>query len=490
MKHVLIILAVCVFVVSTLAYAQVPQTISYQGLLTTSSGTPIADGNYDLTFKLYTVLTGGTPAWTETQSSVPVSKGTFSVVLGNTTPFTGVSFAQQLYLGTTKDSDPEFSPRSALTSAPSSLAPWTINGSNINYVSGNVGIGTTSPGTRLTVVNADNLPGDILQLYPQNLTHGIGFEYRGIRAIGSNGNNPLFIDAQTSGGLLLQTFSTGNVGIGTTNPTAGKLVVQGGNLQINRPELPGQPTFAVGFQPFGSAGVNLQAGGNISTDLYLQAAGGNVGIGTTSPGRKLHIVESTNNSGIRLGAPGNQMDVVSLFEGGKNSLGFYNDLGQTLLRVHNAGGETWLAPGGGNVGIGTTTPAALLHVNGTAGNPGGVWSSVSDERLKKNVTTLTGALEKVEQLRPVTFEWKDPSKQANMDGRYMGFIAQEVEKVIPEWVKPSSDGYKWLEKVGVEALLVQAIKEQQKEIEELKAMVKSLAKQIQAKENTSLGELK
>jgi hypothetical protein len=90
----------------------------------------------------------------------------------------------------------------------------------------------------------------------------------------------------------------------------------------------------------------------------------------------------------------------------------------------------------GGVGINTETPAFKLHVEGTAGKPGGgSWSDSSDIRLKKNITDLTGALEALTQLRGVTYEWRNPDE--HQEGTRAGFIAQEVEKVFPEWIGES-----------------------------------------------------
>ena len=117
----------------------------------------------------------------------------------------------------------------------------------------------------------------------------------------------------------------------------------------------------------------------------------------------------------------------------------------------------------GNVGIGTASPTRLLHVNGAAGNTTGVWDNLSDARLKKDIKPVIGALEKVERLRGVTFQWKEPLQE--QEGLHMGLVAQEVEKVMPEWIKTDSEGYKWLRKEGVEALLIEAIKEQEARID-------------------------
>jgi hypothetical protein len=77
-----------------------------------------------------------------------------------------------------------------------------------------VGIGTTAPGALLTVVNGDNTANNILQVFPRNLSQGVALGYNYIREIGSNGNNPMLIDAQGPGALVLQSVGTGNVTIG------------------------------------------------------------------------------------------------------------------------------------------------------------------------------------------------------------------------------------------------------------------------------------
>jgi hypothetical protein len=133
-----------------------------------------------------------------------------------------------------------------------------------------------------------------------------------------------------------------------------------------------------------------------------------------------------------------------------------------------------------NVGIGTTAPTDKLHVigdlriTGVARKPGGgSWTSSSDMRLKKKLTTLTHALERLLELRGVQFEWKEPEKMGNLSGPQTGLIAQEVEKVFPEWVSSDPEGYKELTIRGFEALAIEALRELKDEIEEIK---KRLAK--------------
>jgi molecular chaperone GrpE (heat shock protein) len=100
------------------------------------------------------------------------------------------------------------------------------------------------------------------------------------------------------------------------------------------------------------------------------------------------------------------------------------------------------------------------------GSDGTFKKSSSDVRLKENIKTLDNSLDKILKLRGVTFTWK-----ANPEyGTRIGFIAQEFEKIIPElsFTNPV-DGYKGINYAEVTAVLVEAVKEQQKQIEALKA---------------------
>src|SRR5207244_1770354 len=90
--------------------------------------------------------------------------------------------------------------------------------------------------------------------------------------------------------------------------------------------------------------------------------------------------------------------------------------------------EALVIQNNGFVGIGTTSPSFLLHVNGSAGKPGGgSWAVASDRRLKKNVQDLDHPLDRLLRLRGVTFEYKDPAAVNELPGIQTGMVAQEVE---------------------------------------------------------------
>ncbi|MES2397536.1 MAG: tail fiber domain-containing protein [Bacteroidota bacterium] len=123
----------------------------------------------------------------------------------------------------------------------------------------------------------------------------------------------------------------------------------------------------------------------------------------------------------------------------------------------------------GNVGIGTTAPTYKLHVVGRIKTDN--INETSDIRLKKDVMTISNALAKVEQLRGVYFNWRsDEFKDRNFDTTHqVGVIAQEIEKIFPEVVSTDADGYKSVEYSKLVGVLIEAIKEQQQTISNLKS---------------------
>ena len=141
---------------------------------------------------------------------------------------------------------------------------------------------------------------------------------------------------------------------------------------------------------------------------------------------------------------------------------------------------------GGNVGIGTSASASYrLYVNGSAYSTGG-WSS-SDINLKKNIQPLSNVLPKLDNITGVMFNWRiDEFPDKGFDDRpHIGLIAQEVEKEFPELINYDNEGYKALSYDGFVVVLLQAVKEQQKQIEaqqqqidQLKALIKSVTQNI------------
>lgn len=114
----------------------------------------------------------------------------------------------------------------------------------------------------------------------------------------------------------------------------------------------------------------------------------------------------------------------------------------------------------------------------------GGYGSSSDLRLKKNITPITNAFDKVTQLQGVNFNWKTeeyPDKHFSED-RQIGLIAQDVEKVLPELVHTDKEGYKSVSYDKITAVLIEAVKEMkaehQAQIERLEAEIAQLKAQL------------
>lgn len=296
----------------------------------------------------------------------------------------------------------------------------------------------------------------------------------------------------------------GNVGIGTPIPTS--------TLELERNDLSdlliefdhNEATMVSTNFMMGISGTGIEAPYG---DFYVKSAGGakvvinnagNLGIGTTTPEKKLTVAGDTY---IKSGSLNVNND-ADLGEGliliGHSSSGG----GDSIVQNNNASGNLRLWTGqkntdivfwtnyddghnvrmvvknSGSVGIGTTNPTHRLHVNGAVGATEFV--TLSDSRFKENVTTLNNSLEKVALLRGVEFEWKKddlPDEIANK-GKEIGLIAQEVEKVLPQLVSTDNKGYKSVQYSNVVAVLIEAVKELKKENEDLKSRVETLEKNM------------
>lgn len=120
---------------------------------------------------------------------------------------------------------------------------------------------------------------------------------------------------------------------------------------------------------------------------------------------------------------------------------------------------------------GTTTIGGNTQINGTLDVTGDITAySTSDERLKDNITPIPYALEKLHQINGVTWDWNDKSEK---EGHDVGVIAQDIEKVLPQLVTTRDTGFKAVRYEKIVALLIEAVKEQQTEINELRSTLQN-----------------
>lgn len=136
-----------------------------------------------------------------------------------------------------------------------------------------------------------------------------------------------------------------------------------------------------------------------------------------------------------------------------SSASTFNLVNTNATTVNIAGTSTTTSIGASS---GTTTINNDLSVSGNFYNP-------SDKRLKANIETLTNVLSKLEQIRGVQFEYKDKEKYTA--GVKIGVIAQEINRVYPELVTTGKDGYLKVDYTQLTGILIQAVKEQQRQIE-------------------------
>jgi len=125
-----------------------------------------------------------------------------------------------------------------------------------------------------------------------------------------------------------------------------------------------------------------------------------------------------------------------------------------------------------NVGVGNNSPGYKLDVTGTINASVEVrsasFNTTSDRNKKQNIETITGALDIIDQIRGVRFNWKEDNKPS------MGVIAQEIEEVLPELVSTSANDEKTVSYGNFVGVLIQAIKEQSEIINQLKTRIENL----------------
>ena len=186
---------------------------------------------------------------------------------------------------------------------------------------------------------------------------------------------------------------------------------------------------------------------------------GKVGIGTTAtPGRMLEVNGGTTlDGGIRLSCSANLSNFWSGIE-------FKSTVATSFIYMasDDADGTLKFLP--------DAVLKATLSKAGTWTVAGDIvaYGSPSDVRLKENIKPIESALDKVSKLQGVTFDWIQKEDKILDIKEDIGFIAQDVQKIIPELVRENDDGMLSMRHQGIAPVLLEAIKELKAEIEELK----------------------
>jgi hypothetical protein len=282
---------------------------------------------------------------------------------------------------------------------------------------GNVGIGTSSPAAKLDVAFTPSITREMLK-------------FAGTTTVNDNFT---LSNATTNDNVFVPIFqykaTTYGYGGGTNLYPSG---VYGGGFIANVDDVSYPSGIGAGAamhfnaRNYANTGVlsnrYLFSFGNWLTTYMVMTAGGNV------------LINTTTNAGIRLDVNGSARAALSL-------------------------------------AVGNITPSATVGRIDASNDV--VAFSTSDARFKTNISPISSSLDKIQKISGVEFDWISDTKHG-YEGHDVGVIAQELEKVLPEVVTTRDNGYKAVKYEKIVPLLIEAIKEQQKQIEELKQQIKPL----------------
>ncbi len=284
------------------------------------------------------------------------------------------------------------------------------------------------------------------------------------------------------------------VNAGNSNQTGSNNVFLGYMAGSNN--TTGNGNIYIGDQASGSPTLTnataIGAGASVtcSACMVLGTAGGKVGVGMTTPQQSLSVIGGLN------------IDQADANNGSAaNGLTFGSNSGEGIASKRTAGMGTnqfgldfytnninqMAITNGGNVKIGTTMPDQRLSVSGNASKSAGgmSWAVFSDERLKNIKGRFTPGLSVLMQLQPIRYEYKpDNALGLKGEGEAVGFSAQAVEKVLPEAVTRGAQGYLQLNGDPLLWTMLNAVKEQQGLIEQLKQEHTALRQRLEALEKT------
>lgn len=501
--------------------------IPFSGTLKDAGG-GVLTGTYNMEFRIYDVSAGGGALWSETFSNVVVTDGAFNVMLGSVASLASVNFNQPLYLGVKIGTDPEMTPRERIGASAYAFNADLLDGlhaSSFMQTNVPIDIDTASENSLLTLTQTGT--GNLMSIWSNTdeifsiLNDGtlgdVSFsgniqtaDGKGIRLGNSDGGISLYVDALNLdlGKNVLMLGAYGDAYSDSVDITASSSL----SFTANAFNLNNQydPSFSLGGDGFVTltssqsfdinavSGVQVLTGGlSVWGDPSFFDAGIETGVGS--------VVLVGDQSEVRFGTVSEALTLKYDLANSNNLLFGLDNIpgGQTYLNLIAPGEMRFVSNGGdgtapeltivgGKVGIGNTNPQEALDVTGTirslalAGNGANIelytdnlgnitTDPFSDERLKANIVTIDNALDMVLGLRGVRYEWKDTERFGTQ--KEVGFIAQEVQEIVPEVVRDTGE-YFTLNIKNIVAVVVEAVKELNTKVEEYFTRTERLEREV------------
>jgi hypothetical protein len=370
---------------------------------------------------------------------------------------------------------------------------WTTSGSSIYYNTGNVGIGNAAPTQRLDVSGNINLTSSLYLSGTQFAYHNDDYQ---ILLDSAASNSSILLGNAVDPTVYLRGTQTyfqnapGTVNYGFVNSIGFNIAgtVTANNAISSKGATGGLFAFDRATTGTGafyrSSGIN-RLWDNVAGDVIAYNTAGNVGIGNIAPTQKLDVTGNVNVansiflSGTQFAYHNGNYQVIVDPAAAYSSLVLGN---ATDPSASLRGAQIFFQNSGASSLYGYFNTSGLTVTNNVYA---AAFLYSSDERLKKDIHPLGDNLSKVLSLQPVTYLWKDPK---SAPGTQIGFIAQAVEKIVPELVTTNtSTGMKAVDYARMTPLLAGSIQEldqkitdQQKHIDAQQAEIDTLTAQVAA----------
>jgi hypothetical protein len=469
-KTIITFIASFVFIVFVnQTFAQVPQGFNYQAVARNSAGVLLSGTNLGVLLTVHQGSAGGTIVYSERQTPTTNQFGLFTVTVGQGTQISANAFNTidwstgnyWLEVGldvsggtsyTAMGSSQLLSVPYAMFSGNSSEIPIGTSGQTLRHDGSNwvansvlynsgtkIGINTIAPQRDISIYGGSSFAS--LQFTSSTTTEGFynGFSLglntsAGDAYIANHENQPISI--YTNSAIRMKIGADGKIGIGTSSPT-GLLEISGGGSGLGFPTLnlinPDATGVGIFVQTNSTDAATVITNANTTGDAtFTKMFDGGASdlirfdnFGTLHHGRISLFAGNTGTSPGGFAYPFNNSTTGGLIFGSIDNTGIYSNIIDVYL---SSGLNGIFEPWNNNViscGSLSYKWTAVYATNGTI--------QTSDEKMKENITPISYGLNEVMKLKPVSYQWKDKNALIG-NGNSLGFIAQDLEKLIPDVV--------------------------------------------------------